>query len=68
MSVYCLYIAQCMRTLKCIEDGCDKLFCAFKLKKCMSYDPMHELVVLIRGDPRPHTEPDAMIFLQKFAL
>ena len=56
-SVYRLYIAQSKRTLKCIENGCEKLFCAFEPEQRTSYDPMHEAVVLIWGDPRPHTQP-----------
>ena len=48
-------IEQSKRTLKCIEDGCDKLLRTFELEKGPSYDPMGESVMLIRGDPRLHT-------------
>ena len=55
LSVYHFCITQTKRTLKCIEDGRHKLFCALELEKRTSYDPMHEPVVLIWGDPRTHT-------------
>jgi len=54
VSASCLCIARDKLTLERVEDGCDKLFCAFELEKWMSYDCMHQPVMLIRGDPWPH--------------
>ena len=66
MSAYHLWTPRGTRTLNRVEDGCDRLFCALELEKRTSYDPMHESVVLIRGDPRPHTQPWCVHQLLRF--